>query len=58
MFSELIKLELESIKINKELINSNVGGRFVLNNIIVKEAKLSIEESKNAIIVFANKNKK
>jgi len=58
MFSELIKLELESIKINKELINSNVGGRFVLNNIIVKEAKLSIEESKKAIIVFANKNKK
>jgi len=58
MFSELIKLELESIKINKELINSNVGGRFVLNSIIVKEAKLSIEESKKAIIVFANKNKK
>jgi len=58
MFNELIKLELESIRINKALINANVGGRFILNNIIVKEAKLSIEESKNAIIVFANKNKK
>jgi len=46
MFSELIKLELESIKINKELINSNVGGRFVLNNIIVKEAKLQLKNQK------------
>jgi len=58
MFNELIKLELESIRINKALINANVGGRFIFNSIIVKESKLSIEESKNAIIVFANKNKK
>jgi len=48
----IIQAEFESIQIQKKLIIANQPGHFNLNKIIVRDAKLYIEGSKESIKIF------
>jgi len=48
-FETIINQEMESIQLNIKLIRANIQGHFTLNKIIVRDARSSIDQSKQAI---------
>ena len=57
-YDEMIRLELQSVNLQKQLIAANEKGTFTLNKIIMKEARASIEQSKEAVQTFVFLKKK
>lgn len=51
-YDSMIRLELESMQLQIKLINANQTGHFEINKIITKEARATINESRNRIKEF------
>ena len=45
----IIQLEMQSIQLQKKLIEANITGQLTLHKIIVKDARSQIEQSRAAI---------
>lgn len=49
----IIRMEMESMQINKNIIQANNAGHLRLNKILVNEARQSIQQSREVILTMA-----
>lgn len=54
----IIKNSIESINLQKKLIEANMSGRFNLNRIIIHDAKEAIKQEQEAIQIFIDLKKR